>query len=318
MNRYLTLAACQTGPVQRSHSRAETVGRLIHLLEQSAKSGAELAVFPELALTTFFPRWALEDEREIDEFYERQLPGPLTQPLYEAARRLKVGFALGFAELVNEQGRLRRFNSMNLVDADGVTIGRYRKMHIPGAQDAQSGVTTHLERRYFEPGNLGFPVFGYRGVRVGLCICSDRRWPETYRMLCLNGAQVVLIGYNTPVVLDEAPAQAHLRMFHNHLPMQAGAYQNTVWVAAAAKAGLEDGQALIGGSCIIAPTGEIAALALSVDDEIVVHRADLGLIAACRRVNFDFARYRRPEEYGLIAQRAGPLDSSAIDQGESS
>ncbi len=81
MNRYLTLAACQTGPVQRSGSRAETVGRLIHLLEQAAKAGAELAVFPELALTTFFPRWALDDEREIDEFYEKELPGPLTQPL---------------------------------------------------------------------------------------------------------------------------------------------------------------------------------------------------------------------------------------------
>jgi N-carbamoyl-D-amino-acid hydrolase len=137
-------------------------------------------------------------------------------------------------------------------------------------------------------------------------------------MLCLNGAQVVLIGYNTPLVLDEAAAQARLRMFHNHLPMQAGAYQNTLWVAAAAKAGLEDGQAMIGGSCIIAPTGEIAALALSVADEIVVHRADLELIAACRRVNFDFARYRRPEEYGLITQRAGPFDSPALDPGESS
>ena len=125
-------------------------------------------------------------------------------------------------------------------------------------------------------------------------------------MLCLNGAQVVLIGYNTPAVLDEAELFAHLRMFHNHLPMQAGAYQNTVWVAAAAKAGLEDGQALIGGSCIIAPTGEIAALAVSLDDEVVVHRADLELITACQRVNFDFARYRRPDEYGLIARTAGP------------
>ena len=111
-----------------------------------------------------------------------------------------------------------------------------------------------------------------------MAICNDRRWPETYRMLCLNGAEVVLIGYNTPLLLDEAPALAHLRMFHNHLPMQAGAYQNTVWVAAAAKAGLEDGQALIGGSCIIAPTGEIAAQAMSLDDEMIVHRADLDLI----------------------------------------
>ncbi len=165
-------------------------------------------------------------------------------------------------------------------------------------------MTTHLERRYFEPGNLGFPVFQFRGVRVGLSLCNDRRWPETYRMLCLNGAEVVLIGYNTPVVLEEAPALAHLRMFHNHLPMQAGAYQNTLWIAAAAKAGLEDGQALIGGSCIIAPSGEIAALATSIGDETVIHRADLGLIDVCRRVNFDFARYRRPDEYALIAGRA--------------
>jgi predicted amidohydrolase len=308
MNRYLTLAACQTGPIQRSASRAETVGRLVHLLERAAAAGAELAVFPEMALTTFFPRWALDDQRRIDEFYETEMPGPQTRPLFDAARRLKVGFALGFAELAEDRGRQRRFNSMDLIGSDGIPIGRYRKMHIPGSDDAQAGVTTHLERRYFEPGNLGFPVFRYRGVHVGLSLCNDRRWPETYRMLCLGGAEIALIGYNTPVVLDEAPALAHLRMFHNHLPMQAGAYQNTLWIAAAAKAGLEEGQALIGGSCIIAPTGEIAALASSVDDEVVLHRADLDLIAACRRVNFDFARYRRPEEYGLITQCAGPPD----------
>ena len=240
-------------------------------------------------------------------FYETELPGPSTQPLFDAAKRLKLGFALGYAEIAEEQGRRRRFNSMALVGADGELIGRYRKMHIPGTESAEAGATPHLERRYFEPGNLGFPVFVYRGVRVGLSLCNDRRWPETYRMLCLNGAQVVLIGYNTPVVLDEAPALAHLRMFHNHLPMQAGAYQNTVWIAAAAKAGMEDGQALIGGSCIIAPTGEITAMAASVEDEVILHRADLHLIATCRRVNFDFARYRRPDEYELIARRAGPV-----------
>jgi len=309
MSRFLTLAACQTGPVQRSASRRETVGRLVHLLERAAAAGAELAVFPEMALTTFFPRWALDDPREVDAFYETEMPGPQTQPLFDAARRLGVGFALGYAELVREQGGKRRFNSMCLAGADGALIGRFRKIHIPGSEAAEAGVTTHLERRYFEPGDLGFPVFSFRGVRIGLSLCNDRRWPETYRMLCLNGAQVVLIGYNTPVVLEEAPALAHLRMFHNHLPMQAGAYQNTLWVAAAAKAGLEDGQALIGGSCIIAPTGEMAALATSIEDEVVVHRADLELIAVCRRVNFDFARYRRPGEYALIAERAGPMVS---------
>ncbi len=305
MSRYLKLAVCQTGPVQRSASREETVGRLVQLMEQAATAGAELAVFPELALTTFFPRWVLDDA-EVDSFYETDVPSAATRALFDAARRLKIGFALGYAELTHESGRRRRFNTMDLVGADGALIGRYRKMHIPGSETEEEGVTTHLERRYFEPGNLGFPVYTYRGVRFGLALCNDRRWPETYRMLCLNGAQVVLIGYNTPVMLDEAPELSHLRMFHNHLPMQAGAYQNTVWVAAAAKAGLEDGQALIGGSCIIAPTGEIAAMAVSVGDEVVVYQVDLQLINTCQRVNFDFARYRRPGEYGLIAERAGP------------
>ncbi len=308
MARHLTLAVCQTGPIQRRATRAETVGRLVHLLERAAAAGATLAVFPEMALTTFFPRWSLE-EGEIDAFYETEMPGPETQPLFDAARRLRIGFALGYAELDVAGGRRRRFNAMVLVGPDGAVIGHYRKMHIPGSAAPEEGTTVHLERRYFEPGDLGFPVFGFGGVRVGMTLCNDRRWPETYRMLCLAGAEVVLIGYNTPVVLDEAPALAHLRMFHNHLPMQAGAYQNTLWIAAAAKAGLEDGQALIGGSCIIAPTGEIAALAMSIDDDVVVHRADLDLIAICRRVNFDFGRYRRPETYRLIAERAGPEEA---------
>jgi N-carbamoyl-D-amino-acid hydrolase len=306
MTRHLTLAVCQTGPVPRAASRTETVGRLVHLLERAASQGAQLAVFPELALTTFFPRWAIDDEREIAEFFETEMPGRETRPLYQAAQRLRIGFSIGYAEQLRDGTHSRRFNTMDLVGADGRMLGRYRKVHVPGSASAVAGVTTHLERRYFEPGDLGFPVFNFGGIRVGLAVCNDRRWPETYRMLCLNGAQVVLIGYNTPAVLEEAPELAHLRMFHNHLPMQAGAYQNTLWVAAAAKAGTEDGQALIGGSCIIAPTGELAALATSLGDEVIMHRIDLGLIDICRRVNFDFGLYRRPDQYGLIAERAGP------------
>jgi predicted amidohydrolase len=306
MTRHLTLAVCQTGPVPRSASRTETVGRLVYLLERAASQGAQLAVFPELALTTFFPRWAIEDEREIAEFFETEMPGPQTRLVYQAAQRLRIGFAIGYAEQVRDGTHVRRFNTMDLVGADGRMLGRYRKVHVPGSAAAVAGVTTHLERRYFEPGDLGFPVFNFDGIRVGLAVCNDRRWPETYRMLCLNGAQVVLIGYNTPAVLEEAPELAHLRMFHNHLPMQAGAYQNTLWIAAAAKAGTEDGQALIGGSCIIAPTGELAALATSLGDAVIVHRIDLDLIDVCRRVNFDFGLYRRPDQYGLIAERAGP------------
>jgi N-carbamoyl-D-amino-acid hydrolase len=302
MTRALTIAVCQTGPIQRAASRAETVDRLLHLLETAAGMGAELAVFPEMALTTFFPRWHLTDADEIAAFFEVSMPGPDTARLFAAAARLRCGFSLGYCEAAADG----RFNTSVLVGPDGAVIGTYRKVHVPGSDKPQDGTTVHLERLYFDPGNLGFPVFDYRGVRVGMAICNDRRWPETYRMLMLNGAEVALIGYNTPQVLAEAPALAHLRMLHNHLPMQAGAYQNTLWVAAAAKAGLEDGQALIGGSCIVAPTGEIAAQAMGLGDEVIIHHADLDLIAACRRVNFDFAAYRRPDQYRAIAERAGP------------
>ena len=302
MTRRIGLAACQMGPVLSGTSRADVVGRLIAMLERAAAGGAALAVFPELAFSTFFPRSEIADVTLLDSFYEDGFPNVETAPLLYAARRLNIGFAVGFAELIRDGGEARRFNSMALVDRSGTLRGLYRKIHVPGSEAPEPGVTMHLERRYFAPGDLGFPVFDLDGVRVGLALCNDRRWPETYRMLCLNGAEVVLIGYNTPLYLDEAPALAHLRMFHNHLPMQAGAYQNTLWIAAAAKAGLEDGQALIGGSCIIAPTGEMAALATSLEDEVIVHYADLDLIAACRQVNFDFARYRRPDQYRRIGE----------------
>ncbi|RVA85262.1 N-carbamoyl-D-amino-acid hydrolase, partial [Mesorhizobium sp. M7A.F.Ca.CA.004.01.1.1] len=193
MARCLTIAVAQTGPIQRSATRSETVDRLIHLLEQAASAGAEIAVFPEMALTTFFPRWRIDDQAEIDAFFERAMPGPETRCLYDAAARLKIGFALGYCEIAREDGRTRCFNTMDLVGPDGRFIGRYRKMHVPGSSEPEEGITTHLERRYFEPGNLGFPVFDYRGVRVGMAICNDRRWPETYRMLCLNGAEVALL-----------------------------------------------------------------------------------------------------------------------------
>lgn len=303
MARILTIAVCQMGPVQKADGRDAVVARLVRMLEIAAAGGAELAVFPEMALTTFFPRWETIAPEELAAYYEAAMPGPLTQPLFDAARTLRIGFSLGYCE-VTEEGR--HFNAMVLVGPDGRVLGQYRKMHVPGSEEPEEGVTVHLERRYFEPGDLGFPVFGFDGVRIGMAICNDRRWPETYRMLCLNGAEVALIGYNTPLVLSEAPRLAHLRMFHNHLPMQAGAYQNTLWVAAAAKAGVEEGQALIGGSCIIAPSGEIVALATSLADEVVIHRADLGMIEDCARAGFDFARYRRPAEYRLIGERAGP------------
>ncbi len=302
--RRLTVAAAQLGPVPRSASRQETVGRLVSLLERASRASVDLAVFPELALTTFFPRWDIPKGPELDAFYETEMPGTETQPLFDAARRLGIGFYLGYAELAGAE----RFNSSILVGKDGTIIGKYRKVHLPGTADVDPTLPVqHLERRYFDPGDLSFPVFRAFGAIIGMAICNDRRWPETYRVMALQGVELVLIGYNTPTRLAEMPRHDHLRMFHNHLPVQAGAYQNTTFVISTAKAGLEDRQQLLNGSCIIAPTGEILAQSSSVGDELVFAEIDIDDVHDCRRVNFDFALYRRPEVYRLIAERAGAV-----------
>jgi predicted amidohydrolase len=312
MTRVLTVAAAQLGPIARDEPRASAVRRMIALMRQAKVRGADLVVFPELALTTFFPRWYFADQDEIDAFFETAMPNPDVQPLFETARELGIGFYLGYAEKVEEGGRRRRFNTAVLVDAGGRIVGRYRKVHLPGhATHEPWRPFQHLEKRYFEPGNLGFPVYRAFGGNMGLCICNDRRWPETFRVMGLQGVELVMLGYNTPLHYPPAPEHDHLQDFHNHLVMQAGAYQNGTWVVGTAKAGREEGCDLIGGSCIIAPTGEIVAQCATLADELIVHHCDLD---RCREIQdniFNFALHREPGSYGLITETKGVVKKSA-------
>ena len=135
-----------------------------------------------------------------------------------------------------------------------------------------------------------------------MCICNDRRWPETYRVLALQGAEMILLGYNTPVHYPPVPEHDHLQCFHNSLSMQAGAYQNGCWVVGVAKAGNEEGCELIGQSSIIAPTGEIAAMSTTTDDELLVVDCDLDRCKEIRKNIFNFDLHRQPQHYTLITE----------------
>ena len=306
MPRIVTVGAAQLGPIARSEPRAQVVGRMIALLSEGARHGCDLVVFPELALTTFFPRWYIEDPAELDVFYEREMPGPETRPLFDAARRLGVGFYLGYAELVGEAGRTRRFNTSITVDGTGKVVGKYRKIHLPGhAEHEPWRAFQHLEKRYFETGDLGFNVFRAFGGIMGMAICNDRRWPETYRVMGLQGVEMVLIGYNTPMHNPPAPEHDALSHFHNELVMQSGAYQNGTWVVGVAKAGVEEGVMQIGNSIIVAPSGEIVAACSTVGDELAIARCDLDLTRSYKNTTFNFARHREPQAYGLIVERKG-------------
>jgi N-carbamoyl-D-amino-acid hydrolase len=302
----ITVGAAQLGPIARAESRSAVVKRLVAHLQEARARGCDLVVFPELALTTFFPRWALDTQAEIDTFFERQMPGPETQPVFDEARRLGLAFCLGYAELVTEGGSVRRYNTAILVDPAGRIVGKYRKVHLPGHAEVEPWRPfQHLEKRYFDVGDLGFGVWRLLGGLIGTCICNDRRWPETYRVMGLQGVEMVLLGYNTPVHNPPAPEHDALANFHNALVMQAGAYQNGTWVVGVAKCGREEGVDQIGQSQIIAPSGETVAMAATLGDELVVARCDLGLCRSYKSTVFDFARHRRPEHYGLIVERTG-------------
>ena len=308
MTRPITVGAAQLGPIARSEPRSEVVKRLLALLAQAHERGCELVVFPELALTTFFPRWWMQDQAEIDSFFEREMPGPETRPLFDEARRLGIGFCLGYAELAVEVGLTRRYNTSILVNRTGQLVGKYRKIHLPGhAEHEPTRPFQHLEKRYFDVGDLGWPVWRAFGGLVGMCICNDRRWPETYRVMGLQGVEMVLLGYNTPVHNPPAPEQDLLGPFHNHLVMQAGAYQNGTWVVGVAKCGREEGCDMIGQSAIIAPSGEIVARCTTLGDELAVARCDLDATRTYKETIFNFARHRRPEHYRLIVERTGAV-----------
>ncbi|OGA29653.1 MAG: N-carbamoyl-D-amino-acid hydrolase, partial [Betaproteobacteria bacterium RIFCSPLOWO2_02_FULL_68_150] len=304
MSRIVTVGAAQLGPIARAQTRPQVVKRLLELLHAAKSHGCDLVVFPELALTTFFPRWHFERQEEVDAFFERAMPSADTQPLFDEARSLGIGFYLGYAELCEEDGRTRHFNTAILVDKTGRIAGKYRKVHLPGhAEHEPWRRFQHLEKRYFETGNLGFPVFRAFGGILGLCICNDRRWPETYRVMGLQGVEMVLLGYNTPVHNPPAPEHDNLSNFHNALVMQSGAYQNGTWVVGVAKAGREEGVEQIGNSMIVAPSGEIVAACSTLGDELAVARCDLDLCNSYKSTVFNFARHREPQHYGLIVER---------------
>jgi predicted amidohydrolase len=303
MTRVVTVGAAQLGPIGKDEGRAHVVERLVELLRQGKQHGCDLVVYPELALTSFFPRWYVPDPHWVDQWFEKEMPGEATQPLFDTARELGVGFCLGFAELTPEG---KHYNTQVLVDQEGKEVGRYRKVHLPGHEEHEPGRRfQHLERRYFDAGEEGFQVWRAFGGIVGMMICNDRRWPESYRVMGLQGVELILCGYNTPIHYAPDPSQDVLQGFHNQLVMQAGAYQNGTWVVGVAKGGIEEGVESLAQSCIVAPSGQIAAQANTDGDELVVARCDLDRCADFKGTLFDFDRYRRPEMYTLITDQRG-------------
>lgn len=317
MSRILRVAGAQMGPTQRSASRADTLARMLCLLDQAADEKAEFIVFPELAFTTFFPRWMVSPE-ELEGYFEAEMPNATVQPLFDRARQLQVGLYIGYAELTAKGSR---FNTAIIVGKNGQVLSKYRKVHLPGYLEPNKEFKfQQLEKRYFEYGDLGFTGIRapeFNEAILGMLLCNDRRWPEAWRVLGLQNVELVCIGYNTAAYDPSGTGSesAELRTFHSKLVTQANAYMNATWAVAVAKAGVEDGAELIGGSCIVDPNGQIVAEAATLRDEIIVADCDLDLCRHGKEKMFNFAAHRRPDWYRAITEQTGARSPSSRLEG---
>ncbi len=286
MARTITVAAAQTGPVL-SDDLSTAVAPACAMIEEAASRGAEIICFPEVFMTPFFPN------RLIDDFdkYFLELPSPVTDPIFERARRHAMAMVFPYAERAGSHF----YNAAAVVDRTGRVVGTYRKTHIPAILPSnQPGGTGSYEKFYFAPGE-SLPVFDLDGVRVGVQICYDRKFPEGTRALALQGADIVFMP-----ICAATYGEQKLRGNTWELPIQARAYENGVFVVAPNRAGDENGRRHIGKSMIVNPVGaQVMALGSGDDAEVLVTTLDLDDAETARK-SLPWWRDRRPDLYGTL------------------
>ncbi|KAJ5657514.1 uncharacterized protein N7484_001163 [Penicillium longicatenatum] len=351
--RLVTVAACQLGPIHLADSREDVLKRMITLLDQAAKQGVKLAIFPELAFTTFFPRYLLEG-KDLDQYFDIEDPSkggieqsPKIKPLFDHARNLGIDVYVGYAERsIQSDGSHIDYNSSVYYSAKtNKIVGKYRKVHLPGSMEPKTepGAFQQLEKRYFRPGDLGFPAFRAPGLVdgalkktadvgnstatgkgdpiIGMLICNDRRWPEAWRVYGLQGMEIMCCGYNTTAfqttssghAVDMSPdAAEELVMLHHKLSCQGNSYMNACFSINVAKTGAEDGNPLVGGTIIVHPLGHIIKEAVTKEDELVVATIDLSDCDRPKSTVFAFEKHRRTEHYNTIVERAGVVEPELL------
>jgi predicted amidohydrolase len=288
MGKQLRVAAAQTGPVLGADMRPG-IEVACELVEQAASQDVEVICFSELFLTPFFPNQLTPDY----EHFFLELPSPVTEPLFQLARDKRMAMVFPYGE---RAGRFF-YNAARVVDAEGRHLGTYRKTHIPAILPSTlQGGTGSYEKFYFSPGR-DLPVFDLGGVRVGIQICYDRKFPEGSRALALDGAQVIFMP-----ICAATYGETTLRGNTWELPLQARAYENGVFVVAVNRAGNEYGRRHIGKSMIVNPVGaEIMAVTKSDGPELLVATLDMDDADRAQK-SLPWWRDRRPDLYGRLVQ----------------
>ena len=157
--REITIGAAQMGPIQRADTRQEVVDRMIALLDQAHAAGCTLVVFPELCLTTFFPRWYMEDQAEVDSWFETEMPNAATRPLFDRAKAHGIAISIGYAELTPDG---HHFNTQIMTDTQAKIVGRYRKSISP----AMMNLTPIAAFSTLKKGTLSRAIWAFRSFET--------------------------------------------------------------------------------------------------------------------------------------------------------
>lgn len=287
MARTIKVAAAQTGPVLGEDMRpgVEVACRMV---KDAAQQGCDIICFSELFLTPFFPNQLRQDY----EHFFLELPSPVTDSLLETARRQGIALIFPYGEKAGQY----YYNSAAVFDRAGRHVGTYRKVHLPAIlpSDAKGG-TGSYEKFYFTPGDA-LPVFEIEGVRFGIQICYDRKFPEGSRVLALRGAEIIFMP-----ICAATYGENVLRGDTWELALQCRAYESGVFVVAVNRAGNENGRRHIGKSMIVSPVGASVMAVAGVDEpELVVQTLDLDQVVAAQK-SLPWWRDRRPDLYKQLA-----------------
>ena len=283
MGRTIRVAAAQTGPVL-SEDMAPGIEVACRMVKEAASQGSDIICFSELFLTPFFPNQLRPDY----EHFFLELPSPVTDPLFETARRCDIALIFPFGEKAGQY----YYNSAAVFDRTGRHVGTYRKVHIPAILPSNSnGGTGSYEKFYFTPGDA-LPLFEMQGVRFGIQICYDRKFPEGSRVLALQGAEIIFMP-----ICAATYGENVLRGNTWELPLQCRAYESGVFVVAVNRAGNENGRRHIGKSMVVNPIGASVMAVAGVDEpQLLVQVLDLDEVAAAQK-SLPWWRDRRPDLY---------------------
>ncbi len=253
------------------------------LVAQAAEAGVQAICFQELFHGPYFG--IVQDAKYYE--YAQSVPGPLTERFGALAREYGMVMVLPVYE-EDIPGVL--YNTAAVIDSDGSYVGKYRKNHLPH-------LDRFWEKFYFRPGNLGWPVFDTAVGRLGVAICYDRHFPESWRALGLAGAELV---FNPNA---SKPGQSE-RLWELEQPAAAGA--NGYFVAVPNRVGIETDEfgaeavPFYGSSYVVDPRGNfVGDIASRSDEELLVREVDLDQVRATR-YDWQFYRDRRPDSYELI------------------